>query len=144
MVLSSQARNSFSCWITTPVLSQHIQVSPGGENCSNLQQFKGTWSLGEANLPSNILELRAVRLTLWCRVSVNAMVAAYSNHHVGTGNLAALNKISWMENKLSSDLWSTSQERTIRELSQLLLLGYSMCTLYTLLTQRFSQKQLSM
>ncbi|CAJ0935493.1 unnamed protein product [Ranitomeya imitator] len=116
--LSFRVRRSLNSWLTSPLISQgrsflpiHWQVVTtdasllGWGAVFRHLTVQGRWSLRESSLPINVLEIRAIFLSLrhWERIlrglpvriqTDNATAVAYVNHQGGTRSSLALAEIS--------------------------------------------------
>ncbi|CAJ0961614.1 unnamed protein product [Ranitomeya imitator] len=116
--LSFRVRRSLNWWLTSPLISQgrsflpvHWQVVTtdasllGWGAVFRHLTVQGRWSLQESSLPINVLEIRAIFLSLrhWERIlrglpvriqTDNATAVAYVNHQGGTRSSLALAEVS--------------------------------------------------
>ncbi|CAJ0925813.1 unnamed protein product [Ranitomeya imitator] len=115
--LSFRVRRSLNWWLTSPLISQgrsflpvHWQVVTtdasllGWGAVFHHLTVQGRWSLQESSLPINVLEIRAIFLSLrhWerilrglpVRIQTDATAVAYVNHQGGTRSSLALAEVS--------------------------------------------------
>ncbi|CAJ0933078.1 unnamed protein product [Ranitomeya imitator] len=137
--LSSRVKRSLNWWLTSPLISQgrsflpvHWQVVTtdaslfGWGAVFRHLTVQGRWSSQESSLPINVLEIRAIFLSLrhWERIlsglpvriqTDNATAVAYVNHQGGTRSSLALAEVSkillWAEANGSGDIRSAYPRR---------------------------------
>ena len=118
--LPPRVRASLSWWLSPPNLGSGRSFLPvvwtivttdaslsGWGGVLKDQTVQGVWSAEESRLPINILELRAIFLSLshWTRIlsgvpvrvqSDNASAVAYINHQGGTRSRAIMREVEWI------------------------------------------------